>query len=232
MRTNKIVVVLLALTIGMQIVIFYRQSRGPSVGQARQQPPPVRDADRGTVIELRGLPTQGSSRARVALIEFSDYECPYCARYSTTVLKDIRKEFVESGKLQYAFANNPLPIHGNARSLAIAALCAGQQDRYWEMHDKLFETTPKSKDAVREIAAGLGIDMKSFGECSDQSAASEKRIDGDIAKARTFQLLGTPGFAIGIVDSRGQVQIQKFVMGAQPLEVFQSAIKEVLNRVS
>src|SRR5262245_29447014 len=128
----------------------------------------AQDAPAGTSLELAGLPVKGPDNARVVLVEFSDYECPYCAQHATGVSHQLDKEFVKTGQIRYAFANNPIPSHPNAVPLAQAAICAGQQDRYWPMHDRLFEVKPKTREELVSVADGLGLDRPAFEQCFDQ----------------------------------------------------------------
>jgi protein-disulfide isomerase len=92
------------------------------------------------VLNLDGLTLQGADDAMLVLVEFSDFECPYCRRHSTGVFKELIREFVESGQMMYGFAHNPLTdIHPLARSLSAAAICADRQGLFWPMHDALYD---------------------------------------------------------------------------------------------
>jgi len=227
MTTNRIIIVLLSLAVLMQGASLYRQYH-PSQQKAIARENPVRDAPKGTIMDTKGLPRKGAADAKVALVEFSDYECPFCSRYETGAANDLEKEFVQTGKLMLAFANNPLPIHSNAKLLAIAAICAGYQGKYWEMHDKLFTLGPKASDELSNVIETLSMDTKQFQQCTDKNPEPAKQIGRDMKKAQEFELTGTPSFAIGHVNSEGQVNIEKFIVGSQPLARFQETIKAVL----
>jgi protein-disulfide isomerase len=127
--TSRLILVLLTLTALMQVSIMYRQG-GRTDPAVRE---PVRIAPEGAVVELVDMPVEGSKEASVVLIEFSDYECPFCQRHATGVGQELRGKYVTTGSIRYAFANNPLPMHQNARFMAAAAICAGQQEYYWQM---------------------------------------------------------------------------------------------------
>src|SRR5262249_48884223 len=136
-RLLAVLIVLVAITGVMQGIALYQQQRRVVVS-TRTTAQPVRDAPAGTTIDTVGLPSEGSKQAKVALVEFSDYECPFCSRYSTGAGTELRTEYVKTGKLVHVFVNNPLPVHPAATLLATSAICAGAQGRYWEMHDLLF----------------------------------------------------------------------------------------------
>jgi protein-disulfide isomerase len=225
MRTSRWVLLLIMVgtTIALQGVLLYRQK-----GAAVEQREPVRDPPSGAVLNLEGLPVKGANTARVVVVEFSDYECPFCARHATTVSKDVDTQFVSTGKIRYAFANNPLDIHKNAIMFATAAICAGGQDRYWEMHDGLFAKPPKDKLQMLELAQTLGIDMVSFEQCLDQSPDPKARIEKDQQAAGKLSLLGTPAFAVGVTNKQGHVEVRKLITGAFPIDVFERTILAVL----
>jgi protein-disulfide isomerase len=181
-------------------------------------------------MELDGIPIKGKANAKVVMIEFADYECPYCAQHSNGVSKEIDKEFVETGKIRYAFANNPIPSHRNAIPLAQAAICGGQQDRYWQMHDRLYEAEPKTREELISIVDELGLDHLKFEQCLDQAPDAFKEIGRDTIAAKSLGFSATPAFAIGLADSQGRVQIQKLITGAQSFAVFKSAIGEIVQK--
>jgi protein-disulfide isomerase len=165
---------------------------------------------------MSGLPVQGSPSSRVAIVEFSDYECPYCARHAKSVFIEVKEQFVETGKVRYLFANNPLKIHQNAEVLAAAAICAGQQDHYWSMHDALFELMPRSIAEILALASRLNLNEARLQQCIDNDPAPRVRIEQDMQNAQALSLGSTPAFAIGHVIS-DRIKIAKLIIGAQPL---------------
>jgi protein-disulfide isomerase len=124
------------------------------------------------------------------------------------------------------FANNPLAMHANAPFMATAAICAGEQGHYWDMHDRLFEEpgAPKTRPVVLVLVGEMGMDTTVFEACLDESSTAKERIDRDIEKARELGLTGTPGFALGRIGSEGVVRIETLIRGAQPFATFESAI--------
>lgn len=162
---------------------------------------------------------KGSEDAPVTMVEFTDYQCPFCARHFTTTLPQIEKEYVETGKVRYLIRDLPLPIHPNAPAAALAARCAGDEGKYWEMHDTLYEKQVEwSSGNADELFAGyageVGLDSGAFASCMD-SEKYKKEIDEDIALAQQVGASGTPAFVIN-----GQL-----VIGAQPFTRFQQAIE-------
>jgi protein-disulfide isomerase len=176
------------------------------------------------------MPAEGADAARVAVIEFSDYECPYCARHATVAFPELRDRFISTGKVRYVFANFPLPNHRNAEMLAGAAICAGKQDAYWKMHDALFGTRPRDTESMLALGKQLGLEMKRFEACLGERRPLAERIQTDQEIARGFQISGTPSFVLGVIDAQGRVVAQDIIVGAQPFAAFESAITPLLNR--
>src|SRR5579871_2935080 len=116
---NRIVLLLACVTVLMQGLILYRQA-----GVSRQadnrtmKPPALQDVPKNLVIDIGGHPVEGDGAARIGLVEFSDYECPYCRRHTESVGVELKKRFVVTGMIRHVFVNNPLPIHRNAKLLA------------------------------------------------------------------------------------------------------------------
>lgn len=218
---NRALPALILLTIAMQVLILARQ--GGFLG------PPTREmvwaAPEGSRVDISRMPGTGAADSELGIIEFSDYECPFCQRHAETVRHDLVKEFVESGVLRYFFANNPLPIHPNAVLMAGGAICAGDQGNHWAMHDLLFEQPSTTRSGLLALAAGIGIEVARFDACLD-SAIPRERIDRDIATAQDLELSGTPGFALGRIDGETLV-VTTLIRGAQPLQTFERAIREI-----
>jgi len=222
MSSNRILILMLAATITLQLTSMYRQN-----ANRPPQRPAVQAAPAGTIFDITSLPLKGSPQARLVMVEISDYECPYCAKYATSVGKDIETRFVDQGSIRLAFANNPLPIHENARLLATGAICAGTiGNRYWEMHDALFQRRPSSQGQLLSLATEMGLAAEPFGTCLTQEAP---QIARDQDQARRLSLNSTPVFAIGFEDGTKKMSVRTFVNGAQPLAVFEKAIRELLG---
>lgn len=224
MRTGRINTALLTLTIALQGVMLHQMhSTRP------RAPEPVRSPPKDAVLDVSAMPALGSVGANVFLVEFSDFECPFCRRHAVGVLNDLKRQYVQTGKVRYVFANNPLPIHQNARILATSAICAGQQARYWDLHDRLFQSQPKTEDDIRRLAADMKLERSAFDACMGDEAGATKVIDADTKIARELGLLSTPSFAVGTAVGEGRVRLHKIVVGAQSFEVFQSVIDDMVD---
>jgi len=112
----------------------------------------------GIVLNVEKLPFKGDKNARVTIIEISEYECPFCGRFVDEVLPQLTKEYIDTGKVKYFFQDFPLDMHAHAMNASEAALCAGEQGKYWQMHDQLFA----HRDALESTnltayAAAIGL---------------------------------------------------------------------------
>ena len=190
---------------------------------------PVADALPEEPVRIADEPVKGNGGAKVALIEFSDYQCPFCARYNADTRSQIEDDYVDTGKVKYVFRDLPLPFHKQAFKAAEAAHCAGEQGKFWEMHDLLFRNqTALGPEQLPGYARTLGLSESDFASCLDRGgfAADIKR---DIADAGTVGISGTPTFLIGIVQpGDGRVRVVKKLVGAKPYEEFKSALDGVL----
>ena len=168
----------------------------------------------------------GAEDAPVSIIEFSDLQCPYCARYAAQTFPRLRAEYVDTGKVRYAVGDLPLPMHAKAMGAAIAARCAGEQGRFWEYRDALFRSRTALGAATYDRLAGeFGLDVPRFEACRNDPAQAE-RVRADMALARANGVVSTPAFVIGrLVDGefRGEV-----VTGAKPYEYFAAKIDALL----
>jgi len=194
----------------------------PQRAAARQQQPSA-----PVVVPIGDDPVLGDPDAPVAIIEFSDYQCPFCRRFHKQVLPQLKKEFISTGKVKYVFKDNPLPFHELALPAAAAANCAGRQGKYWEMNDFLFESADNLKRPnILGYARKLGLDMKRFEQCLDDPAVRAE-ISRDMADAKRFGVRGTPGFFIGRVTPQGTVR-SPYIRGVRPYQFFKSYIERQL----
>src|SRR3989304_9730917 len=126
-------------------------------------------------LSVDGAPFKGDKNAKVTLIEFSDFQCPFCALYVNQTLPQIENDYIKTGKVKYVFKDFPLSIHQNAPKAAEAALCAGEQGKYWEMHDLLFKNQKAlGPDNLSSYAKDLALDTSKFKECLDSGKYAAK----------------------------------------------------------
>ncbi|MCB9030619.1 MAG: thioredoxin domain-containing protein [Deltaproteobacteria bacterium] len=158
-------------------------------------------------IEVAGSPVKGKSDAKITIIEFSDFECPFCSRGMST-MEEVMKAYPNDVKV--VFKNLPLPFHKNAEPAAKAALAAGKQGKFWEMHDKLFANQKSLSDAFYEkTAKEIGLDVAKFKkDLSDP--AIQKQIDEDKELAKQHGISGTPGFFVNGVAVKGAYPFDHF----------------------
>ena len=172
-------------------------------------------------------PIIGSPNAPITIIEFSDFQCPFCARFHIQTLPAIMNEYVNDGKVKLVFRDFPIQsIHPNAVPASVAAECANEQGKFKEMHDILFEKqnewSKKNTENViilfNQYASKLGLEEKKFDSCLKNGKYIEE-IQKDLNDGRTYGISGTPGFFIGN-DQIGFIELK----GAQPFESFKKII--------
>jgi len=166
-------------------------------------------------VDTAGHPALGPKDAPIVIAEFGDFQCPYCGRSEETI-KEIRKEYGD--KVRLVYLDFPLSFHEYAFPAALAARCAGEQHKFWDYHDALFQNQTKlTTPDLKNIAAGLKLDTKQFDACLDsQKYADEVRADQEQGSALGVD--GTPGF---FVNGRA-------ITGAEPPQVFEGVINEEL----
>src|SRR5262249_48238052 len=198
-------------------------ARAAAAPQAPPMPPPPAS------VRLDDAPAMGSANATVAVVEFSEFQCPFCRRHFEQTFSSIKQNYVDTGKVRYVFRNFPLvEIHPNAKVAAIAAYCAGQQGDWWKMHDALFTNQSGLGPALYdELAQSQGLDAKKFAACRE-SKETEKKIDEDMAYGASVGVQGTPHFFIGHLKNGQIVDVQR-VSGAQPLQAFTQVIDGLLE---
>jgi len=171
---------------------------------------------RVTVAIGQGTPSRGPQNAPIVLVEYTDYQCPYCSRVQPTI-KALMERY--DGQIRHVFKNLPLPIHSQAQLAGEASLCAQDQDKYWEFHDWLFSNQrTMTREKMVAQAGELGMDVELFDACIEQKTHAVA-VSNDAKEARSFGITGTPGFLIN-----GRV-----LSGAQPLDAFEVVINEELE---
>ncbi len=157
-------------------------------------------------ISLKDTPLRGPQDAPVTIIEYADYECPYCQQIQP-VLDKLETEY--KGKVAFAYKDAPLPMHPHAQKAGEAARCAGAQGKYWEYHDLLFASKALEIPQLKEGAATLKLDTQAFDKCLT-SGEQEKAVKAQLAEAQTFQLQGTPSFFINGIFFSGSLTSEQF----------------------
>ena len=185
-------------------------------------------------ISLDDDPVKGDPNAPITIVEFSDFQCPFCGRWYTNTLGPITENYIDSGKVKLVYRDMPLnSIHPNANSAHVAAECADEQNKFWDYHDILFDRQAEwnrlsvgdLSDKLNEYATTLGLDSSSFDSClSSDKMANEVAQDG--ADARKYGASGTPTFFVGN-EELGYTKL----VGAQPYQSFQNLIDGQLKKL-
>lgn len=173
-------------------------------------------------------PLLGDEAARIAIVEFSDFECPYCANFHTQTFSRLRSDYVDQGKIRYAVRHLPLDFHKNAKSAAIAASCAAQQDMFWEMQGELFTNQKQlGPDLYTGIADRLGLDAAAFEKCLGSEEALA-RVNSDLGYAASIGVTGTPTFFVGRLEGNRLVDATKIV-GSASFDSFRTTVEQLLQ---
>lgn len=190
---------------------------------------PAADALPSAPIDISKEQFKGAPNAKVAVIEFSDFQCPFCGKYDKDTYPQLVKDYVDTGKIKYVWRDYPLDFHRNAEKAAEAARCAGEQGRFWEMHDRLF-ANPQTIAAtdLPKHAEALRLNASMFQQCLDSGryAADIKKA---VAEANGFGISGTPSFFIGVVQPNGTVKVSKKLVGARAYTEFKTALDSLLT---
>lgn len=197
--------------------------------QPPQQPTSAR-------ISLDDDPVLGNKNAKVTLIEFSDYECPFCKRHFDQVYPSLKKDYIDTGKIKMVFRDYPLPFHDPMATFeANAANCAKEQggdSAYFKFHDAIFAKTKSNgngltKDEVYQFASDLGLNQANLKNCADSLKYAEE-VKKDSADGSVAGVSGTPAFFVGKSDPSGNITGQ-LIVGAQPYTAFQVVIDPLLK---
>jgi protein-disulfide isomerase len=193
---------------------------------------PTKQPSAPVKISIDDDPIIGNPDAPITIVEFSDFQCPFCARFHTQTLPSILEEYIDQGKVKLVFRDFPIQsIHPNALPASVAAECANEQGKFREMHDTLFEKqnewnkleTDDALSLFSQYAADMQIEQKSFDSCLS-SGKYIPEIKNDLDDGRDYGVSGTPGFFVGN-DKVGYVELK----GAQPFESFKKIIDAQLE---
>ena len=226
MKPSVIIALLVGGVIGFAVGNFVQKSSPTAAAPTAAAPTPgaparpngAPPADTSVYkVTLDNAPVKGPADALVTIVEFSDYQCPFCSRANNTM---VELEKLYGNKVRFAMKQHPLDFHPNAKPAALAALAAGKQGKYWEMHEKLFANQQALSDATYETyAKELGLNVDKW-KADLQAADAQAQIANDTAQAMKLGATGTPAFFIN----------GKKVSGAQPIDNFKRVIDEELQK--
>lgn len=182
-----------------------------------------------TTVRLDGDAFMGSPDAKVAIVEFSDFQCPYCLRFHSNTFPQLKENYIDSGKVQYIFRDFPLKqIHPKAVEASVAANCGGLQDKYWEMHHGLFINQRRlGPELYDELATSTGLDLEAFQACMADPKQVEE-VDKDLAYGQSVGIRGTPHYFVGRIEGDQVVDV-KPLSGAQPYQAFANIIDPLIQ---
>ena len=196
----------------------------PEPVKKESSPPPILIPDRPTLpsrveIDIGDSPFLGDENAPVTLIEFSDFQCPYCANWHFDTKGRIEEQYIKTGKVKLVYMHHPIRAHSQAEPAALASECANEQGKFWEFHDLIFENQRAIGAAnYKKWASDLGLNQQQFDDCYD-SKKYLADVQDDLNKGRRAGVTGTPGFLMNGI----------LIIGAHPFTTFQKAIEAELN---
>jgi protein-disulfide isomerase len=188
-----------------------------------RQPPAQADVD------LKGAPRLGSAAAKLGIVEFSDYQCPFCRRFHVEVFPSLKKDYIDTGKVAFFSRDFPLDFHPQATPAALAMGCINRQsaDAFWEAQREVFaHQNLLGPDYFSKLIGTLGLDAAAFARCMTGDA-EQKRIAAELRDADALGVDGTPTFFIGRVDGGHLIDATRLV-GAQPYPQFAKVIDALL----
>jgi protein-disulfide isomerase len=212
---------------GDEILQELRQIRQLLEKQAKPAaaPPQEEGPTKAKIADLSGVPMLGSNTAPLTIVEYTDYQCPFCQRFHVTAFTELKKAYIDTGKARFFSKDMPLDFHPNAMRAAMAARCAGEQGKFWELRNTM-GANPNSLDMehIVNFAADLKIDTAALRVCID-SGKYKERVQNDVLEAMRIGASGTPTFIVG--RSVGNGVDGELLIGAMPFQMFDVKLKEL-----
>lgn len=184
---------------------------------------------RAASLSLGTAPSRGSADAPLVLVEFSDYECPFCIRHFTQTMPELEREYISTGKLRYVFMDFPIDqLHPAALKAHEAARCSGEQGKFWDMHQRLFSPAgTHGVDRLKQLASEVGVDRGKFDACLD-SGRMQAPVRASVERATQLGADGTPQMYLGVADASGSFRIIRSIRGAVPFPQMKQVIDALL----
>jgi protein-disulfide isomerase len=191
----------------------------------RQQPQPPQEQIVRAKMNLQGVNMLGSKDAPITMVEFTDYQCPFCQRFHVTTFTEIKKAYIDTGKVRFFSRDMPLDFHANAMRAAQAARCANEQGQFWTLRDRMGANPDKlDMNNLLAFAHDLKLDVNAFRTCVE-SEKYKNAVQTDVMEAMKIGATGTPTFIIGKSTPDGVDG--ELVVGAVPFPVFDEKIKKL-----
>jgi protein-disulfide isomerase len=189
--------------------------------------PPRSPSVAGKTFDLGDNPVRGSDDAKVVLLEFTDYQCPFCLRHTTQTHPQIEREYIGAGKIRYASLDMPIAsLHPLAFKASEASHCAEEQGQFWQMRDRLF-ANQRTLEPWNAHAESLGLDVAQYEACLSSGKYADA-VRSDMAEAQKAGVSGTPSFVVGLVDNEDPTKVHglTFIRGAQAFAAFKAALDD------
>jgi protein-disulfide isomerase len=195
--------------------------------QSRPVAAPQEEPTHAKISDLTGVSMLGSKDAPLTVVEFTDYQCPFCQRFHIAAYPEIKKNYIDTGKVRFYSKDLPLDFHPNAMRAAQAARCAGEQGKFWELRD-VMGANPDKLDMGHIIgfAASLKLDTQKIQDCMNSDKYKD-RVQADVAEAMRLGASGTPAFIVG--KSTGNGVDGELVVGAMPYSMFDQKLRDAQN---
>jgi protein-disulfide isomerase len=232
--TQTATLILPLVAIAVSLVVWYR-TNGELDDLRQSQRALIQEVAalrHNAIIDLAGAQARGADDAVVTLVEFSDYECPYCIRHFQQTMPEIEKTYINTGKIRYVFRDFPVDqLHPEAIRAHESAHCAAEQQRFWDLHVRLF-SAPGTHTAplLEQRATEAGLNLEPFRTCL-ASGKTQTEIRASSALAVELGASGTPAFFVGVRDrATNQMKVAQAISGAQSFSVFARVIDAVLKQ--
>jgi protein-disulfide isomerase len=192
--------------------------------QAKAAAPQEEQPTRAKISDLSGVSMLGSKSAPLTIVEYTDYQCPFCQRFHVTAFAELKKEYIDTGKVRFFSKDMPLDFHPNAMRAAQAARCAGEQNKFWELRNTMGANPEKlDMEHILGFAGDLKMDTSALRACIDSSKYKES-VQRDVLEGMKIGANGTPTFVVG--KSTGEGVDGELLVGAMPFQMFDAKLKE------
>jgi len=196
--------------------LLEKQGRQPE--SAREEPP-----TKAKITDLSGVAMLGSKSAPLTIVEYTDYQCPFCQRFHVASFPELKRNYIDTGKVRFFSKDLPLDMHANAMRAAQSARCAAEQGKFWELRDVMGMNPDKlDLDHIVGFAENLKLDTKAFRACVE-SGKYKDAVQTDVLEAMKLGANGTPTFIVGKSIENGVDG--DLVVGAMPYQVFDEKLK-------
>jgi protein-disulfide isomerase len=181
-------------------------------------------------LSIENAASRGRADAPLTIVEFSDFQCPFCGRFNSETLPQLLREYVDTGKVRLVFRHFPIAsLHADALKASEAGECARLQGKFWQMHDQMFANQQKlTMPALQQHASAVGLEPAAFLGC--MNGAASKTIQQDLDTGTRANVTGTPTFFLGVMQN-GQVHVLRMLVGAAPFASFRSELDEMLTQI-